>query len=75
MTRATLLAHSSNGHLSVDGGLKGREGVTQAGLHLAHRGVERIDGGQMQAQEELVMRRDPACKAALTAGRDVLSHP
>ena len=68
-------SNRGNRHQSVDGGLKGREGLTQARLHLAHRGVERIDLRQMQAQEESVMRRHPALQCRDDGGTGRFQSP
>ena len=46
-------------HESVDGGLKGHEGLAQARLHFAHGSLKGVDVRQVQAQKEPVMGRHP----------------
>lgn len=53
-----------NCHQPVDSVLKGREGFAQARLHVAHGEFECIDLGEMQTQQEAMMRGHAAMQGS-----------
>jgi hypothetical protein len=55
--------------------VKGREGLTEACLHIAHRDVEGVNLRQVKTQEESVMQGHAPRNAAMTARREAFSRP
>src|SRR5437660_7075818 len=51
-------SNPADGGQALDGGPKGREGVAQARLQVAHRRLQGIDLGEMKPEQEDVMWRD-----------------
>jgi hypothetical protein len=49
-------------------GLKGRQGFTQARLHVTHGDLERVDLGQVQPKQEAMVRVTRPCNATTISG-------